>query len=78
MPNGFDARPPNRPKPAAACAPTEEFWLFADLVAGEPGDVAPALFSPSFGGIPEAGKVFPRFGLDIGVERRVGRMVRTQ
>jgi hypothetical protein len=33
---------------------------------------------PSFGGIPEAGKAFPRFGLDIGVERRVGRMVLTQ
>jgi hypothetical protein len=33
---------------------------------------------PSFGGIPEAGKAFPRFGLDIGVERRVGRMVATQ
>jgi hypothetical protein len=33
---------------------------------------------PSFGGIPETGKAFPRFGLDIGVERRVARMVPTQ
>jgi hypothetical protein len=32
---------------------------------------------PSFGGIPEAGGALPRFGLDIGVERRVGWMVRT-
>jgi hypothetical protein len=50
----------------------------ADLVASEPGDNVPALFQPSFGGIPEAGKAFPRFGLDIGVQRRVGRMVRAQ
>jgi hypothetical protein len=33
---------------------------------------------PSFGGIPEAGEAFPRFGLDIGVERRVGPMVQAQ
>jgi hypothetical protein len=53
-------------------------WLFADWVAGEPERWRAGAVQPSFGGIPEAGKAFPRFGLDIGVERRVGRMVRAQ
>jgi hypothetical protein len=54
------------------------FWFFVDLAAGEPGDRAPTLFSPCPAASPKPSEALPRFGLDIGVERRVGQMVLTQ
>jgi hypothetical protein len=54
------------------------FWLFVDLVAGEPGDGAPTLFSRRSAAFPKPAARFPVSGWTSGVERRVGWMVRTQ